>query len=62
LKFNIEVELPKFEPAPLAILAPQEERAKPEIRAEDIAASLPDLDSLDIGSLNNISSLIPSVN
>ncbi|CDW75676.1 eh domain containing protein [Stylonychia lemnae] len=61
LKFNIDVDLPKFEPAPLA-LPPIEQREKPEIRAEDIAANLPDLDSLDIGSLNNIQSLIPSVN
>lgn len=55
------MDLPKFEPAPLA-LPPPEAREKPEVRAEDIAAALPDLDSLDIGALNNIQSLIPSVN
>lgn len=54
IKFNIEVELPKFEPAPLAITSSEVIREKPEIRAEDVAAALPDLDSLDIGALNNI--------
>lgn len=48
LSFNIEVDLPKFEPAPLALTAPDQPREKPEVRAEDIAAALPDLDSLDI--------------
>ena len=50
MNFNIEVELPRFDPIPLA-LPPSESmqpKLKPEIRAEDIAASLPDLDSLDI--------------
>jgi len=54
-------ELPKFEPAPLA-LPPPELREKPEIRAEEIAAALPDLDNLNINDFNNIQSLIPSVN
>ena len=61
IKFNIEVDLPKFEAAPLA-LPPTEPREKPEVRAEEIAAAPPDLDSLDINALNSIQSLIPSVN
>ena len=61
IKFNIEVDLPKFEAAMLA-LPPSDFREKPEIQAEQIAAALPDLDSLNIDSLNGIQSLIPSVN
>eukprot|EP00347_Sterkiella_histriomuscorum_P010340 403376681 len=62
LQFNIDVDLPKFDPAPLALTSSEQVREKPEIRAEEIAASLPDLDSLDLNQFNNISSLIPSVN
>jgi hypothetical protein len=62
---NIEVPLPKIDPPPLA-LPPAEiglhSNIKPEVKAEDIAAQLPDLDSLDINAFNNINSLIPSVN
>lgn len=60
IKFNIDVAIPRFEAAPLAL--PPAEIMRPEVRAEDIAAALPDLDSLDIGALNSIQSLIPSVN
>jgi hypothetical protein len=35
--------------------------AKPEVRAEEMAAMLPDLDDLDINQLDGINSLIPSV-
>lgn len=60
IRLNIEVDLPKFEPAPLnADKAAQKEKV--EIRAEDIASVLPDLDSLNLDALSNISSLIPSV-
>lgn len=38
------------------------EREKPEVRAEDIAKALPDLDNLNIDALNSIQSLIPSIN
>jgi hypothetical protein len=38
------------------------ERSKPEVRAEDVAALLPDLDSININAMDGISSLIPSVN
>jgi hypothetical protein len=58
----LEVALPKFDPAPLALPAPSYEKEKQEIRAEDIAAQLPDLDNLNIDAFNSIQSLIPSVN
>ena len=62
IKFDIPVDLPKFDPAPLALPAPSQERERPEVRAEDIAKALPDLDNLNIDAFNNIQSLIPSVN
>jgi hypothetical protein len=46
----------------LALTAPTHYYEKPEVLAEDFAKSLPDLDSLNIDALNNIQSLIPSVN
>lgn len=55
------MDLPKFEPTPLA-LPPSEAREKPEVRAEEIAARLPDLDNLNINDLNSIESFIPSIN
>ncbi len=61
IRFNIEVALPKFEPAPLALPSPQD-YPKPEVRAEDIAAKLPDLDNLNLDAFNNVQSLIPSIN
>jgi epidermal growth factor receptor substrate 15 len=61
IRFNIDVELPKFEAATLA-LPPAESREKPEIKAEDVAAALPDLDNLNLDALNGIQSLIPSIN
>lgn len=33
---------------------------QPEVRAEEIAMALPDLDDMDINQLSSISSLIPS--
>ena len=60
IRLNFEVDLPKFEPVPLnADKAAVKEKV--EIRAEDIASVLPDLDSLNLDALSNISSLIPSV-
>ena len=57
IKFDIPVDLPNFDVAPLALPAPEQ----PEVRAEDIAKNLPDLDSLNLNQLNNVQSLIPSV-
>ena len=59
---NIEVDLPKFDPIPLALPTSEVERPKPEVFSDDIAKSLPDLDSLDLNSFNGVASLIPSVN
>jgi Cytoskeletal-regulatory complex EF hand len=66
IRFNLEVALPKFDPVPLA-LPPSEPGLPPakvlkQPTAEEIAAALPDLDNLNIDALNNLHSLIPSVN
>jgi hypothetical protein len=45
----------------LALPSPQD-YPKPEVRAEDIAAKLPDLDNLNLDAFNNVQSLIPSIN
>jgi len=58
VRFNLDVDLPRFESAPLAL--PPSEPSGPS--AEDIAKHLPDLDSLDANQLAGIHSLIPSVN
>jgi len=61
IRFNLEVALPKFEPLAL----PPSEPAMPQKKqptAEEIAAALPDLDHLNIDALNQLHSLIPSVN
>lgn len=64
INFDIQVDLPRFEAAPLALMPAENnvERMKPEIRAEDIASALPDLDSININAMDGINSLIPSVN
>lgn len=63
----MEVALPKFDPVPLALPPsdpglPKGMGAPKHPTAEEIAAALPDLDHLNIDALNNIHSLIPSIN
>ena len=59
IRINVPVSLPEFNigAAEKAPLAKQEE---PEVKAEDMAAMLPNLDDLDLNQLDGISSLIPS--
>ena len=64
----MEVALPRFDPVLLALppsdagLAFQSNVRQVHPSAEDIAASLPDLDHINLDALNQIHSLIPSVN
>lgn len=63
IRFNLEVALPRFDPVPLALPPSDPVRQAPkQPTAEEIAAALPDLDHLNIDALNQIHSLIPSVN
>lgn len=67
IRFNLEVQLPKFDPVPLALpvsdpTIPQTAKQFKQPTAEEIAAALPDLDNLNIDALNNLHSLIPAVN
>ena len=61
VNLNIEVALPQFDQA--FGQPPQEPqlREDPEINSEEIASQLPDLDDLDLDQLDNVNSLIPSV-
>jgi len=65
IKANLEVSLPNLNggggPASNAAQQAPPASSKPEISAEDIAAKLPSLDDLDIGQLQGIDSLIPSI-
>lgn len=60
INLNIEVALPLFDHG-----GPPQEKAQarevPEINSQEIANQLPDLDDLDLDQLDNVNSLIPSV-
>ncbi|TNV82753.1 hypothetical protein FGO68_gene15469 [Halteria grandinella] len=68
IRFNLEAPLPKFDPVPLALPPSEPGLQNTQIKrqqqptAEEIAKHIPDLDKLNIDALNQLHSLIPSVN
>ena len=59
---DLEVKLPHFDSGmPKAPEPVKPATAEPEVRAEEMAKMLPNLDDLDINQMSTISSLIPSI-
>ena len=61
LKMDLEVKLPHFDSGMPKAPEPVKPATEPDVRAEEMAKMLPNLDDLDINQMSTISSLIPSI-